>query len=111
MFESKRFDEPDNRTEFPNGHSEAVTIGDTKLIRVTYEPGFRWTSDMAATAGTERCEMRHRIHVLGGRLRLQESDGTEREIAAGDVALIEPGHDAWTVGDEPFVFVDVQPAG
>jgi len=29
------------------------------------------------------------------------------EIGAGDAYVIEPGHDAWVVGDEPFLGVDV----
>ena len=30
-------------------------------------------------------------------------DGTEMEIKAGDAYVIDPGHDGWVVGDEPFV--------
>ena len=33
-------------------------------------------------------------------------DGTELEIGAGDGSHIPPGHDAWVVGDEPYVAVD-----
>ena len=33
-------------------------------------------------------------------------DGTEADLTPGDVMVIEPGHDAWTVGDEPCVAVD-----
>jgi hypothetical protein len=32
--------------------------------------------------------------------------GTEAEAGPGSVAVIESGHDAWTVGDEPRVFID-----
>ena len=32
-------------------------------------------------------------------------DGTEKEVAPGDVVVI-PRHDAWVVGDEPCVQVD-----
>jgi len=35
-------------------------------------------------------------------------DGTERDIKAGDVALIPRGHDAWVVGNEPVVANDFQ---
>jgi hypothetical protein len=38
-----------------------------------------------------------------GRLHVQHEDGTEVEIAAGEAYVIEPGHDAWVVGDERFV--------
>jgi len=44
--------------------------------------------------------------VLSGRLRVETSRGEQGEIGPGDVAAIEPGHDAWTVGDEPCVAVD-----
>ena len=30
-------------------------------------------------------------------------DGTEQEIRPGQAYVIEPGHDAWVVGDEPVV--------
>ena len=36
-------------------------------------------------------------------------DGTELEARAGDVYLIPAGHDAWVVGDEPCVALDVVP--
>jgi uncharacterized cupin superfamily protein len=33
-------------------------------------------------------------------------DGSETTISAGDVFVLAPGHDAWTVGDEPCVMFD-----
>ena len=36
----------------------------------------------------------------------ETSSGEQGEIGPGDVAAIEPGHDAWVVGDEPCVSVD-----
>jgi NADPH:quinone reductase-like Zn-dependent oxidoreductase len=33
-------------------------------------------------------------------------DGTEADVGPGDVVAIEPGHDAWVVGDESFLSVD-----
>jgi hypothetical protein len=34
------------------------------------------------------------------------ADGTEFDFAAGDVGVIPPGHDAWVVGDQPYVGID-----
>jgi mannose-6-phosphate isomerase-like protein (cupin superfamily) len=34
-------------------------------------------------------------------------DGSEQEFGPGDLALIPPGHDAWVVGNEPVVTIDV----
>ena len=32
--------------------------------------------------------------------------GSQMEVGPGDVLVIEPGHDAWTVGDEACVLYD-----
>ena len=37
------------------------------------------------------------------RLAVKHEDGTEVEIGPGEAYVIEPGHDAWVVGDERFV--------
>jgi hypothetical protein len=34
-------------------------------------------------------------------------DGTEMEFGPGDVGNIPPGHDAWVVGNEPAVMIDI----
>jgi class 3 adenylate cyclase len=36
------------------------------------------------------------------------ADGTELELGPGDVFEIPPGHDAWVIGDEPWVSVDFE---
>ena len=38
------------------------------------------------------------------------ADGAEEEFGLGDVLFIPPGHDGWTVGDEPCVMLDFQGA-
>ena len=37
---------------------------------------------------------------------VQMEDGGEFEIGPGEASFIAPGHDAWIVGDEPFVGLD-----
>jgi hypothetical protein len=39
-------------------------------------------------------------------MKIVHNDGTEAEIGPGDIAAIEPGHDAWILGDEPFTSID-----
>jgi hypothetical protein len=34
-------------------------------------------------------------------------DGTEYEFGPGDVSFLPTGHDAWVVGSEPAVVIDV----
>jgi hypothetical protein len=38
---------------------------------------------------------------------IQMDDGTKEEFGPGDLFHVSPGHDAWVVGDEPFVQVDI----
>jgi hypothetical protein len=40
----------------------------------------------------------------------QAEDGSETRIGPGDGYVIQPGHDAWVVGDEPWVTVDFSQA-
>lgn len=37
-------------------------------------------------------------------------DGTEMEFGPGDVTIIAPGHDAWVVGSEPNVLIELADA-
>ncbi len=73
---------------------------------MTYEPGWRWSVDVKPIAGTDTCQFHHLGVVLSGRLRGAMADGTELEVGPGDVFEMPPGHDAWVVGDEPWVCVD-----
>jgi class 3 adenylate cyclase len=75
---------------------------------MTYEPGWRWSVDVKPIAGTETCQYHHVGYTVSGRLRLQMPDGTELEIGPGEVFEAPPGHDAWVVGDEPWVCVDFE---
>ena len=35
------------------------------------------------------------------------SAGSEDEFGPGEVSLLPPGHDAWVVGEEPVVVIDI----
>ena len=65
--------------------------------------GWEWSECVKPVAGTESCQHRHIGVVQSGRLVVKHEDGTETELDKGAAFVIEPGHDAWVVGDEPFV--------
>ena len=92
----------------PRGRVEIVELDDRVVARITWQPGWRWSVDAKAVLGTEYCQAHHVALALQGRARVQMADGLELELAAGDVFEIPPGHDAWVVGDEPFVNVDFE---
>jgi quercetin dioxygenase-like cupin family protein len=71
-----------------------------------FEPGCRWSENIRPIAGTETCEATHLLYVESGRMKIVHDDGSEAEVGPGDIVAIQPGHDAWVVGDEPCVSVD-----
>jgi uncharacterized cupin superfamily protein len=79
------------------------TDGDATAARFTFEPGWKWSDCVKPVAGTESCQARHVGVVHSGRLHVIHEDGSEADVGPGDAYLIEPGHDAWVVGDERFV--------
>lgn len=104
--EVKSIKSPDETREFPRGRMELVHIGGGDVGVMTLEPGWRWSEDVKPTAGTDLCEAPHFQYVISGRLGVTMSDGEELEVAGGDVSVLEPGHDAWVIGDEQVVAVD-----
>jgi hypothetical protein len=109
--EVKSFERPDEVREFPKGHLELVNIGGVAVGRNTLEPGWRWSESVQPIAKTDSCEASHFGYVLSGTLKVRMDDGTELECSKGDVCLINPGHDAWVVSDEPVELVDFQGMG
>lgn len=47
------------------------------------------------------------MYIISGRMKVVMDDGTQSGNGPGDVAVIPPGHNAWVIGDEPCVFVDL----
>src|SRR5688500_18611383 len=100
---SRNFDSPDETRTPDKTRVDVVRMGATSAARLTFEPGWQWSECIKPVAGTESCQARHVGVVSSGRLVVKHEDGTEVEIGPGDAYVIEPGHDAWVVGDERFV--------
>lgn len=103
----KNFDTPDETKTPPNAKTDTVKIANGTVMRNTFEPGWRWSKDIKPTAGTDSCQMRHVLCGISGQLNVVADDGAEIEVGPGDVADILPGHDAWVVGNEPAVLIDI----
>jgi quercetin dioxygenase-like cupin family protein len=104
--EHRSFDKADEVREFPNGRAEILKVGDAEVGRLTFEPGWRWSTDVKPIAKTDSCHAPHFQYHLAGRLAIKMDDGTEFIAGPGDVTSLPSGHDAWVVGDEPAVVVD-----
>ncbi len=104
--ELKSFSEANETREFPNGKAEILSVGDSEVGRMTFEPGWRWSNDVKPIAGTDSCEAPHFQYHVSGELAILMDDGTELIAGPGDITSLPSGHDAWVVGDEPVVVVD-----
>ena len=86
---------------------DVVPAGAGRIKRVIYQPGFRWSTHMKRTVGTDLCMHAHVGFIARGRIGVEYGDGTRQEFAAPQVVAIEPGHEGWVIGDEPAVLIEV----
>jgi ketosteroid isomerase-like protein len=92
-----------------HGHAAIGSAGGLSLMRGVFEPGWRWSADIAPIAGTTSCQTRHLGYIISGRMQVRMDDGTDMTVEAGDMFDLPAGHDAWVLGDEPCVMIDYSP--
>jgi hypothetical protein len=100
---AKSFDSPDETRTPEKTKMEVVDLGGVKAARLTAQPGWRWSDCIKPVVGGDSCQTRHVGTVASGQLHLRHDDGSELDVGPGDAYIIEPGHDAWVVGNIPFV--------
>lgn len=99
--------QPDETRRPEKALIEITKLGDIPMARTSFEPGWKWSTHMKPIVKTDSCELNHTFYVISGRMHVKMDDGTEHEFSAGDSGIVPPGHDAWVIGDEKFVAVDV----
>jgi hypothetical protein len=82
-------------------------VGDVTFGRLFLQPGWKWSECVKPIAQTPSCQAAHLTYHISGRLHIRMDDGTELEFGPGDVSHIPPGHDAWVVGNEPVIAIDI----
>jgi hypothetical protein len=97
------FGSPDETRTPDKTTVEIVRMGGVAASRMRLEPGWRWSECIKPVAGGESCQAHHVGLLQSGTMHVVHEDGTDQEIRAGQSYVIEPGHDAWVVGDEPVV--------
>ena len=104
--QSKSFATSGEVRHFPNGYTNVLRLDETVVGYGVYDPGWRWTADMPGFAGSASCQLHHVGFAVSGQLHVVTNSGQEMEVTGQSVYEIPPGHDAWVVGDEPFITVD-----
>jgi class 3 adenylate cyclase len=98
---------PVEQRDLPRMRASLVHVGPLSIGRARIEPGWRWSVDVKPRVGTASCEIHHLQLVLEGRLAIEMDDGEYAEFGPGEVCEVPPGHDAWVVGSDEVLLVDM----
>ena len=105
--QKKNLSQPDEKRTFDNGQVETVSLGGVTFGRATLQPNWKWSTCLKPLVKTQSCQATHLQYHVSGRLHVMMDDGSQDEFGPGDVSLLPPGHDAWVVGNEPVVVIDI----
>ena len=104
--QAKDFATPDDVHTMPKARFETVGMGDVTVGHCSFEPGWRWSADMAPMVGTGSCQMRHFGYTISGAMHIVMDDGATLDLGPNAVFEVPPGHDKWVLGDEPWVCIE-----
>ncbi len=102
----KNLSRPDEVVQFPGYTEYIIEIGDLTIARVIQDPGWVYSRDMATVDEGRWCEAHHVGVTVSGRQGVVMRDGSRLEFGPDDVYDIPPGHDGYTIGDEPAVMIE-----
>jgi hypothetical protein len=102
----KNLSEADEVRNLPKTKIEVANFNDTTIMRLTLQPGWKWSECVKPTVGTASCEAIHFNYIISGHLMIAMDNGVEKEVGPGDAAAVPSGHDAWVIGEEPCVAID-----
>ena len=102
----KSFAAPDELRPIPKGRAAIVSLDEASVARSEFSPGWRWSTDLAPIMGTPSCQVHHLGHAVSGVLHVRMDDGEALDIPPDSIYEIPPGHDAWVVGEEPWLTVE-----
>ncbi|HEY9373223.1 cupin domain-containing protein [Streptomyces sp.] len=105
---SRSFDSADETRPFEGGKGrlDLIVTDGGPVGRAVFEPGWQWSKHVKPLAGTDSCMSHHVGYVVSGRMKVVMDDGTTGDLGPGDFLDVQPGHDAWVLGDEPCVALD-----
>ncbi len=90
---------------------DTVQAANGRIKRLVYPPGFRWSTHLKPLVGTAFCMHAHIGFLVRGHVQGAYADGCAFDYIAPQVVVLEPGHDAWIVGDETAVMIQFDAEG
>jgi hypothetical protein len=105
---SKSFDTPDEQRTPDKTTVDVVRLPGATVARIVFQPGWRWSECIRPVVGGDSCQVRHVGALISGEMEVVHDDGSKAQLKAGDAYVIEPGHDAWIVGDHQAVGLEFE---
>jgi quercetin dioxygenase-like cupin family protein len=103
----KKLNNTEDLRTFLDGSKRSVIILESIAIgRGEYLPGWRWS--LHAGPQTGKSSKAHIGYVLSGKMAVRTASGKEIVVGPGEVFEVQPGHDAWVVGDELCIAFDFE---
>jgi len=97
----------DRSWTFLDGSKRSVVIlGSIAIGQGEYRPGWRWSTHVGSTTG--KPSEAHVGYVLSGHMTVRSASGHEIKVGPGEAFEVQPGHDAWVVGNESCVALDFE---
>src|SRR5947209_8030784 len=87
------------------GSGVTTTLLPPWLGRGMYRPGWRWSEHVQPTSG--RSSDAQAGFVISGAIVVQSVDGVEVTVRAGQAWFAAPDHNAWVIGSEPCLALDL----
>ena len=85
---------------------DIARIGNVRVKRMIYPPGFNFAAHLKSVVGTELCMHAHVGFMARGQINVRFADGCVVEYKAPEFVSVEPEHEGWVVGDEPAVLIE-----
>jgi uncharacterized cupin superfamily protein len=103
----KNLDSASQSRTFLDGSKRTVVILKSVAVgRGEYLPGWKWSKHVGPQ--TKKSSEAHIGYVLSGQMAVGGADGEEIIVGPNEAFEVQPGHDAWVVGDKPCIALDFE---
>ena len=90
----------------PKGRAAVVSFDEVTVGRSEFNPGWRWSTDLAPIMGTKSCQVHHLGHAVSGLMHVRMDDGEEIDIPPDSSTRSRLAMMPGVVGNEPWVTVE-----
>ena len=66
-----------------NARVETVNIGGQRVMKLTVQPGWKWSEDIKPMVGTDSCQAKHLGVIVEGTITCRHDDGAEKNLLCG----------------------------